>query len=268
MRKVGYRMALDQLKIVSSLVALMSLCLNAQEPHDQPFITMVTLSTPNRKIFANLVETNQKKYARLHGYGYHKYRKSLDTSRPEEWSKVLALLKQMRQSSSEWLLWIDDDIVITNPEKMLENFVKKYGHKKNLIIARDAWYKKGVPINNGIFLIRNVPWSKRFLRQVWSQGAKRGYLVRGRSLLEQQMMTDLMNEVPAYAKKIAVIDQCEMNSFLRSQARYDDPEESRWKPGDFAAHVTGMSVEERYTIIKNLIEQGDFPTINPLPVGF
>ncbi len=219
--------------------------------------TMVTLSTPNREAFARLVEENQRKYAQQHGYGYVKYYRTLDPSRPEEWSKIRALSRQLGESGAEWLLWIDDDIVITNPSITLESFVNRYGRDKDLIIARDAYYKRGVPINNGIFLVRNTPWARNFLNEVWKKGAEWYYLTRGKSLLEQQTMTDLLYEPYrkklVYTDKTVVIPQREMNSFLRTQDGYQDPIEARWQSGDFAAHVTGMPLQERERIIKNLV---------------
>lgn len=223
---------------------------------------MVTLSTPNRSAFADSVEENQKKYAKRHGYEYIKYNYSLDRSRPEEWSKIKALLKVLKSTKSCWVLWIDHDVVITDLAKPLTYFTNKYGKGKNLIIAKDAYYKRGIPINNGIFLIRNRPWSRQFLRTIWQEGPKRGYMIRGASLLEQQTMTDLITENKLYSEKTAIIDQHEMNSFLRSPSLYpDDPAESIWQPGDFAAHVTGMPLELRAKIIRELIAPNGVPRI-------
>ena len=240
----------------TSIAALLSFVIFAEE-NTQPCLpefTMVTLSTPNRAGFADMVEKNQRVYARRHGYGYVKFDRSLDPSRPEEWSKIKALLEVLNDTNPCWLLWIDDDIIITDPQKPLTYFTDKYGHGKDLIIARDAEYQRGVPFNNGIFLLRNSPWSREFLKNVWQEGPKRSYLVRGKSLLEQQTMTDLINENALDAAKSIIINQREINSFLRSPFQYpNDPPESKWQPGDFAAHVTGMALEQRRDIIKELL---------------
>ena len=233
---------------------------------------MVTLSTADRKPLADIVERNQRRYAKKHHYGYTKYTEILDTSRPAEWSKILALQDTMNKVKVPWLLWIDDDILITNPDISLESIVSQYGSRPttfvpsptiDLIITRDAHYLEGVPINNGIFLIRTNDWAKKFLADVWKFGSLWDYVVRGQSLLEQQTMTDLLGlnanrperKNSYVTDHVSIIPQRVMNSFLRSSQMYDDPEESKWQPGDFAAHVTGMPLDVRTRVIKDLWEQ-------------
>lgn len=209
---------------------------------------IISISTPDRKSFAQITGKNQKDYAEKYHYSYRVYDHSFDTNRPEEWSKIVALMQQIGKTSHEWLMWIDDDIMITNPSIKLESFVAKYPHY-DLIIAKDAL----VPMNNGIFLIRNNNWAKKFLMDVWITGAYRNLLTRGESLLEQQTMTDLYDQKKEYKDKIVIIPQRELNSFLRSAKDYpDDPQESKWQPGDFVAHITGTSYENRTKIAQDL----------------
>lgn len=236
--------------------------LQSKMPNRDHTICFVTLSTPNRASFAEQVESNQVAYAQRHGYDYFKSDKALCSERPEEWSKIIALSQAMEQTTTEWLLWIDDDIVITNPSISLGTLIEKYGVGKNIIIAHDAYKDRGVPINNGIFLIRNCPWSKSFLDMVWQKGQDWGLLTRGKSLLEQETMTRLRARDSDVQEKMVVIEQKEINSFLRCNY-YNDPEDSKWQPGDFAAHATGMSEEHRKKVISGLMNQGEFPTQKP-----
>lgn len=234
--------------------------LNNNDRH--PRISIVALSTPNRFDFSNAVAQNQQKYAARYGYGYFRYTASLDPTRPEEWSKILALLDQMQTSQAEWLVWIDDDILFTNPHITFEMLIEQYAsftpETINLIIAHDAYHERGVPINNGIFLIRNCLWSQQFLITVWIEGARRGYLIRGQSLLEQQTMTELMMEDANVFSKVKIVSQRVMNAFSRYPG-YNDPEDSRWRPGDFVVHVTGMFPEDRKKRIEGFLLQGDEP---------
>ena len=166
-------------------------------------------------------------------------------------------------SKHEWLLWIDDDILITNPEKGLNTLITKYGEKKHLIIAGDAWKHKNVPINSGIFLINNSPWARSFLKRVWHEGGLRGYVKRGQSLLEQQTMTDLIRENLTDRSKVQILPLGnQLQSFFRSD-HYDDPESTKWKPGDFAAHLTGIPNTLRVNLVNELINQGDIPQRKP-----
>jgi hypothetical protein len=217
-------------------------------------VTLVTIATPNRALFADTTERNQRAYAYRHGYNFAKFTRTLDASRPEEWSKIKALYNVLRNpdfAQSKWLLWIDDDIMITNPTINLESFIAEHaGEDTQIIIAQDAYSHRGVPINNGIFLIRNSDWSKDFLRRVWIAGADKRYLTRGTSLLEQQTMTYLLDGEP---ERVAILPTRAMNSFLRDRS-YHDSDDKVWAPGDFAAHATGMPAELRTCIIKSLDE--------------
>ena len=156
------------------IAALLSFVIFAEE-NTQPCLpefTMVTLSTPNRAGFADMVEKNQRVYARRHGYGYVKFDRSLDPSRPEEWSKIKALLEVLNDTNPCWLLWIDDDIIITDPQKPLTYFTDKYGHGKDLIIARDAEYQRGFPLTMVSFCCVIVLGAENFLKMFGKRDLK------------------------------------------------------------------------------------------------
>lgn len=228
-------------------------------------ISMVSLSTPGREGFASITEKNQREYAQKQGYRFVKYTRSLCDGRPEEWSKILAMKEQAQASNAKWLLWIDDDIIITNESHKLEHLIEAYGADKDLIIAQDA-DRQRTPINNGIFLLKNTEWSRNFLSEVWVEGARRGYLVRGQCLLEQQTMADLIKENPSYRDHVVILPQRTMNSFVRSPFMYqNDPEDSKWQFGDFAARATGWNgdYENRRRVIEMLADQRCQKTQNP-----
>jgi len=58
-----------------------------------------------------------------------------------------------------------------------------------------------------------------------------------------------------------VVPQRVMNSFARRSSWYDrhDPDASRWRPGDFIAHVTGMHNERRKSIIRQVLSSPSGP---------
>jgi hypothetical protein len=220
---------------------------------DDPAVKIVSFSSPPmRSEFVGIVKKSQESYAKQHGYSYAYYEEPFDTSRAPPWSKIVALFRQLRQSSEDWLLWIDDDAIITNPSIRLGTLIHAYGRGKNIVIAEDAHADRGIPINTGLFLIRNDAWSELFLRHVWHAGLELGLRNLG-TLHEQQAMTHVVfhgcrEHIRQY---VSVVSKRLMNSFIRYSA-YDDPEDSRWRPGDLAAHMTGIQNRDRDSIARQL----------------
>jgi hypothetical protein len=64
------------------------------------------------------------------------------------WTKILALLKYLPYY--DWIMWIDNDALITNYQVTLES---RLVDGSDLVIAAD-WHG----INAGIFIIKNGEW--------------------------------------------------------------------------------------------------------------
>jgi hypothetical protein len=71
-------------------------------------------------------------------------------------------------------------------------------------------------------------------------------------------MADLITENPTYGQRVTIVPQRTMNSFVRSPSMYpNDPYDSKWQFGDFAAHATGWNGghEKRRRVIELLASQ-------------
>lgn len=139
---------------------------------------------------------NKRSYAIQHGYSF--VARSLEFAqqgmrgdRATVWGKVDLIEKVLPKY--DWVLWMDMDAVIMNPEikieKLLEQFEgiaggKEELAKKHLIVAKP---RGDAMINAGVFLIRNSEWSRRFMRAV--NKAATYYAER---MAEQAAMWDLM----------------------------------------------------------------------------
>jgi len=96
-------------------------------------------------------------------------------------------------------------------------------------------------------------------------------VIKGTDLVDQpRVCLELMArgelDDPAYAETekhthTVVVPQRVMNSFARRSSWYDrhDPDASRWRPGDFIAHVTGMHNERRKSIIRQVLSSPSGP---------
>jgi hypothetical protein len=88
---------------------------------------------------------------------------SLDSTRPIPWSKIRLLQKHL--DSVDVLLWIDADILITNPEHSLDERLIFLTKNHDILISAD-W---AVSTNTGSFVIRNCPTSKALLEEVYNR---------------------------------------------------------------------------------------------------
>lgn len=138
----------------------------------------------------------------------------------------------------DWLLFIDVDTLVMNPDVRLENIVD-VDESVHQVIAADH---NGV--NSGVWMVRNSPWMMWFLDELWAQE----HLVRGPYLFhyEQRAFHHLFQTVPwarqasvrgraPYARAgevrehSKVVNQCVFNSLLPWYVR-----------GDFVVHFAGL----------------------------
>ena len=168
---------------------------------------------------------NKAAYCERHGYRFHAYTESLDTSRPIPWSKVLIILEIMEDPDCEWVFWTDADSLIMNSKIKLKYFLDD---RYDMIVASDF---NG--INTGQFFIRNCKWSKDFLARVY---AKEEFINNG--WWEQAAIIDLYNNADSKDRDhIKVLKQRAMNSYV-PEMFFD--KNVYWHPDDFIIHFAGI----------------------------
>ncbi|CEG01893.1 Galactosyl transferase [Ostreococcus tauri] len=104
---------------------------------------------------------NKQAYADAHGYDFIVHADVIDGSTPtRSWSKLLAMRKHLPRY--DFLLYVDVDAVVMNPETGLEDIVD---FDYDQVLAADA---NGV--HCGVRLVRrNTPWTLRFLDELWAR---------------------------------------------------------------------------------------------------
>lgn len=240
------------------------------QPKGAEKITLITAYDDNIKDYAQHVIPNQRDFADKHGYNHIVYRGNLahdeGTPRAPYWSKIVAIHDQLEKTKEgEWIVWMDASALFTNTKKNFEKIIELHGKDKDLIVTTDPQ----VPINNAVFLVRNTPWTKKWIQKVWERSdlAKggEGNCWSGRQPIchyEQQAMTELWEKDAEVKAHTALIPNKEMNSFYR-YTHYDryrkmqlnyggDPESSKWTSGDFICKVTGMDRDRRLKIIQHV----------------
>ena len=125
-------------------------------------IIIVTLET--RKI--ELLEyhnKNIKDYSIKHDYSYlffDKYENKLKL--PIYWTKIQLVLEILENNNVDYVMWIDSDTIICEPEINLEYIINQCP-EKSIFIGLD--YPATDRYNAGVFLIKNNDIGKNFLKE-------------------------------------------------------------------------------------------------------
>lgn len=165
--------------------------------------TLITAFDKNVKEYADYVIPNQVAYAQKKGLKHVSYEGNLahdyGVFRAPYWSKVVALNDQLQKGTEgEWLVWLDASAIFTNTEKTFTDIIHRYGDK-DIIMTTDP----DVPINNAVFLVRNTPWTREWIKKVWeridlARGGEGNCWSSGQPIChyEQQAMTELFQNDP------------------------------------------------------------------------
>ncbi|MDB5769221.1 MAG: hypothetical protein JWQ61_4035 [Collimonas fungivorans] len=124
-------------------------------------IALVTLYTHHIADYARISEHNVKRYCDRHGYAYHVYRaipEQLDSSISGSWVKSWLLARHL--ADHDWVIWIDADILFTNPSKKMEPLLAN----RDLLFAKDIG---GWELNSGVMAFRNTAENAALLEQIW-----------------------------------------------------------------------------------------------------
>ena len=104
---------------------------------------------------------NKQKYCDKHGYTFLSYTESLNEYCHPAWSKILYLIKHLRDF--DWLVWTDADTYIINSDIKLESFIKD---GKEFIIQCDT-EGNYTAINAGVIFVKNSQFCYNLLKIWW-----------------------------------------------------------------------------------------------------
>ena len=168
---------------------------------------------------------SQELHARTHGYDRITDESVFVPERDATWSKIPLLQKYLPMY--DYIMWIDGDVLVTNQDRKIEEFINLLPADKFLLIGRDF---QG--LNAGVFVIRNCPLALDFLVDAWNRPELARVLFH-----EQTAMTDLL-ATPKYTGQAQVIP----HQFINIMNAYDYRMDPRihWMPGDFCIHFAGI----------------------------
>jgi hypothetical protein len=168
---------------------------------------------------------SQELHARTHGYDRITDESVFVPERDATWSKIPLLQKYLPMY--DYIMWIDGDVLVTNQDRKIEEFINLLPADKFLLIGHDF---QG--LNAGVFVIRNCPLALDFLADAWNRQELARVLFH-----EQTAMTDLL-ATPKYSGQAQVIP----HQFINIMNAYDYRMDPRvhWLPGDFCIHFAGI----------------------------
>jgi hypothetical protein len=173
-------------------------------------------------------------YAKQHGYDTRLFTEILEKERHPSWSKIPALGLAIQESLYDFIVWMDDDIVITNPEIPLSHFIEKYNFRKNkacLLVSGDIPEEPSTCMNCGIlFLKAKEQKTSNLLSAVWKH-ADDFPLLKQHLSWEQEAFNFFYRFTERDLFQIIPLPN------FQASARFQINPLYTWKPGYFSAHL-------------------------------
>lgn len=123
-------------------------------------IGIVSLYTPEISDYAIYSEENIRSYCRKNNYTFHVYRQSLDKKSHPNWSKAQALSNHI--NDHDYLIWMDSDTLIFNPEKKFEDIISKCS-RKFIIATKDIGEQS--MLNSGVLIFKSHNYTQNLIEK-------------------------------------------------------------------------------------------------------
>jgi hypothetical protein len=195
---------------------------------------IIFCSLSDRPDFSKPMFEHLQQYCNKYNYKCVLENKSLCNERSPAWSKIILLQREMKNNPDyDYVVWIDDDILITNKNKKFEDFINN-NIQSNIIVSEDAL--RSYPMNTGIIVCKNDNQSLKYLQHIW-QLCEKYPNSKHSGLWEQDIMTRdyVENQKGQFIK---ILPYKTIQTFYRIQNR-------DWTLGDFSSHFTGMPLDMR-----------------------
>jgi hypothetical protein len=197
---------------------------------------------------------NKQAYCKKHGYDFYYFDTTLDSTRPTNWSKILAIQKILETSNYDWIWWVDIDTLIMNFEYKLEfiidnNYEMIFTKNSRSHLGTSSCFFKNTDLVK-CFLLDSYQLEKPYLKNI--NVHEHGY--------EQQSFKLILENEQKYTSLIKFICQRICNSAYHvndSDVQMHDINlndlDDIYKIGDFVIHFCGISLDKKLSIFLNYL---------------
>ena len=123
-------------------------------------IAVVSLYTEEISEYAIHSENSIKEYCKKQNYTFYVYRRKIDENSNPNWSKAQALLHHI--NDHDYLIWMDSDTLVFNPEKKFEDIISKCS-RKFIIATKDIGEKS--MLNSGVLIFKCHNYTKNLIKK-------------------------------------------------------------------------------------------------------
>jgi hypothetical protein len=199
---------------------------------------------------------SKRAYCARHGYTFLEGGEDVwDRKKPIPWSKINFILKYL--DDYDILFWTDGDVILTNPDKRLEDFlVPLMTEGKDMVWCRDACGN----LNNGNVLFRGKSaWCRDFLQRCYAQTQFLYHI-----WWDNAAFCYLYETVPADRDRIVTVeDPALFNAYLFDRENAAESAVRLYEPGDFLVHFAGVydpwNIHRCMLYIRRCAEAGKAP---------
>jgi len=188
-------------------------------------------SLSDRPEFSQPIFESNKKYCDKYNFDFIYEDKVLDNTRHPAWSKILLLEREL-QKYYDYVIWIDDDILIMNYNIDFRDIIDKY--KPENIMIDDNLNIGEWNINTGIIVCKNNDKTKEMLREVWDTAKPEHYFG---GVWENETMNELRH-------KYTIIPHRTIQTFKHC-----------YREGDFSIHFAGIPMKMRMRLRDEYIKK-------------
>jgi hypothetical protein len=186
------------------------------------------------------------KYAKKHGYDFLSLN-GFGTDRSGKYNPTqIGYLRILRVFENiekyDYIMWIDADALVTNPNIAIENF-----EIDNSIFYCSYDWNGYYSLNTGNFILKNTPHTMSFIDVFYK-------ISKNYSMPEEQATINAMYLIPDIKPYIKVLEHKFLNAvpsvdIVKKEIWGNKPTPPRpWNPGDFLVHATGLPNNERVRI--------------------
>ena len=170
-------------------------------------IAIVSLYTPDTSDYSKHSEESIKQYCFLQGYTFHMYRDSIKKDCSPNWSKAQAVLNHILDH--DYIMWMDSDTLIFNPNKRIESIIDKCTKMKQIIACKDIGVN-GSMINSGVIIFKNHNYTVNILKR-WNNynGDKSSLYSDGG---DQEVLCSIIKKSDPFKYNIKIFPMNEFNT--------------------------------------------------------